>query len=464
MFDLAKAFNASYNPVSGLYTRKDHLLKLVPRHLTDLRKKIHKLVKDNRYPAKLIVKILTEGYPNCPCCHKPITSPNMSGAKRDEFTKTCGRDQCLRWYLQQGSAYGKALQAKSKSGVKGLVKPYMTVVKENSFSFTIRCSRLHRLHERNRYNAFRHCTCSKGEKVRDTRAANQEFEKNARVTALRANLPSTLKLVKVHAKQSKVDLKCSDCGKTQTKWLCTASGWKCGCEKQTRMRPYWDSIKQDTHDRVRAHLKSLKAELIKVTDEGYLVRCKCGVEFIPNQPLYLKYGCVSCAAKDASPARRAASKATCLERYGVEYAIQYAPIQDKVIASGYKVKSYKLGNRTVKVRGYEPQALDYILAKGIAPKHIFVGHGVPTVRYKYKGIDRVYFPDILLRAPGKRDMLVEVKSTWTLQLDTAKILMKKKAAEAAGYAFTLLVMTQDGVRLDTDKELKRCRKLLKAKC
>ncbi len=463
MFDLAKAFNATYNPASGLYIRKDRLVSLIPDHEVALKAQVRKLIKT--YPAKLTVKILTEGYPSCPCCGRNITKPNMSGAQRDEFIKTCGRTSCQRWYLQQGSDFAKNLQHKAKAGFEESLQPYMRVIEENAFSFIVECTRCGRTRKRTQANATAHCSCSKGASVRDTRALNNAAEKKAKVRNIKATLPKSLRITKVHKKKSVVDIHCSDCGVTQTKPLCLIQGWACGCRKQERMAAHWESVKDDTLKRTRQHLRSLGLRYIGQADTGeYLVRCKCGKEFVPNQPLMLKVGCRSCSTKETASERVKRSRRTCLERYGVEYPAQHGPIMQKMVNSGYRAKPYSLGDRVVNVRGYEPQALDWLLARGINPKHIFAGGvGISAIPYRFQGRTRYYFPDILLKAKGKKPTLIEVKSTWTLKLNLAMNLAKKRAAEKAGYTFHLFVMAQDGTRLDTNKEITKCRKSLKAK-
>lgn len=461
MFNLANAFNATYNPVSGLYLRKDRLLSIIPECETALRKQVVKLIKV--YPAKLVVKVLTEGYPDCPCCGKKITKPNMSGNKRDEFIKTCGRKSCQRWYIQQGSDFARDLQTKAQAGFKDQLQPYMRIVSENAFNFTVECSRCGRVRERTQANAGAHCSCSKGASVRDTRALNSEAEKKSRLRAIREDLPASLKITKVHPKKFVVDIKCSDCGTTQTKHLCTLPTWRCGCRKQERLEGHWASIRDDTLQRTRKHLRNLGLKYLGQTDSGkYLVRCKCGQEFVPNQPLMLKVGCKSCSVKHTAPVRIAKSKETCLERYGVEYVAQHGPIHQKMVNAGYRAKPYSLAGRVVNVRGYEPQALDWLIARGIDPKHINAGSkGISAIPYKFQDRTHYYFPDILLKAKGKRSTLIEVKSTWTLKLDLARNLAKKRAAEKAGYTFHFFVMTHDGRRLDTNKEITKCKKLLK---
>ena len=463
MFDLAKAFADSYNPTTGLYARKDHLVKLVPEYMTELRAKIARLTK--KYTAKLTVTILTTGFPSCPHCGKPITKPNMSGDKRDEFIKTCGARRCQQWYQSQGSDHGKELKRIAKEGFRDLLPPYFSIVEEKTFSFVVKCSKCGAVKTRNIASAHRHCTCSKGEAILDVRAANRADEKARRLKELKEYLPKEAKVVKVYPQQLRVDIHCSKCGRTQTKWLVDAIKWRCGCGRLDTLEKHWVTMREAKAARIKRHFRSLGIKYLGLTDYGRVrAQCSCGKIFVPNQPMMLKAGCRSCGVRHNSTERLAKRKRTSLARYGVEYPSQHPDIHEKALNSGYKTRPYLLMGKTYNLRGYEPQAVDYLIARGISPRHIKVtGMGVPSIPYTYKGRSHVYFPDILLRAKGKRVTLIEVKSTYTITQDTPRILAKKRAAERAGYVFHFLIMKADGTRLDTKKELRRCRKLLTAK-
>jgi hypothetical protein len=135
-----------------------------------------------------------------------------------------------------------------------------------------------------------------------------------------------------------------------------------------------------------------------------------------------------------------------LRCYGVEHPSQSAILADK--NRSYKRKAYVLGNSTVLVQGYEPQALDYILAEhNVKPEDIVCGVGsdVPTVKwYDIKGMLHVYRPDIFI---PKFNRLIEVKSVYTLKLSRSSLKHKAAACNDLGYKFTLLVMDGSGNRL-----------------
>jgi hypothetical protein len=108
----------------------------------------------------------------------------------------------------------------------------------------------------------------------------------------------------------------------------------------------------------------------------------------------------------------------------------------KLSTTRFDFKTVSLGKRKVRVQGYEPEAIEWILAKGVAPEKIqvFSEGTVPEIPYKHKRKNRVYRPDLRV---GKR--IVEVKSLWTLLIALEINKAKAQACIDAGYEYRLLV-------------------------
>ena len=124
----------------------------------------------------------------------------------------------------------------------------------------------------------------------------------------------------------------------------------------------------------------------------------------------------------------------------------------------YRQYDAKVGDRQVKVQGYEPQAIEYLTTElGISPDDIRCeeefGNGL-DIRYKYRGKMRTYFPDIYVIS---KRLIVEVKSVHTLGLNHNKqrgFSMTKAKAIAChekGYKFMLLLLDKKGRRLRMPK-------------
>ena len=116
-----------------------------------------------------------------------------------------------------------------------------------------------------------------------------------------------------------------------------------------------------------------------------------------------------------------------------------------------RMKSVRLGNKDVLVRGYEDRAIEYMLTL-FKPKQINVHNEkqVPNIAYTFRGSNRTYFPDMYV---PHINTLVEVKSTSTIGLlgnwFNAKpselfynTRAKARAVIAEGYKFKLLIMTE----------------------
>lgn len=108
----------------------------------------------------------------------------------------------------------------------------------------------------------------------------------------------------------------------------------------------------------------------------------------------------------------------------------------------YSRKPYKLGRRTVHLQGYEPQALDLLLAQGFKPQQIATttAEGVPIIPYTFEGKARTYRPDFFIE---EQNLVIEVKSDYTWELQRKKNVAKLKAARAH-YDVWLLILHDDG--------------------
>lgn len=107
----------------------------------------------------------------------------------------------------------------------------------------------------------------------------------------------------------------------------------------------------------------------------------------------------------------------------------------------FPLKNINLNGQKVKVRGFEPQAIKYLIRhKKIDPNKIKVSisHKIPPINYKYNGKIHNYFPDIQVD-----NTLIEVKSSYTLLYDLDRNKIKAKACIAKGFKFKFIVPDKD---------------------
>lgn len=151
------------------------------------------------------------------------------------------------------------------------------------------------------------------------------------------------------------------------------------------------------------------------------------------------YG-VSNPLKSAECRERA--RETNLLKYGVEYPMQ----SPEVFGKSNKIRKKRFilpSGEEVFVQGYEPYAIEALLNAGYSESDILVKHR-KSFRYEFEGKTKTYHPDIVIKSESR---VIEVKSSYTLKLDT-RLNLKRKAVESAGFIFDLWVLSTKGQRLD----------------
>lgn len=129
-------------------------------------------------------------------------------------------------------------------------------------------------------------------------------------------------------------------------------------------------------------------------------------------------------------------KETMVEKYGVEYALQNATLQSKHTQSCYYKKEYvwKTGEVSI-VMGCEPIVLSELELQGYTYDDIMIENDLkPIIWYEYEGKQHRYFPDFFI---PKENLIIEVKSEWTLEKQKKKNEAKFKAVKEAGFNFRL---------------------------
>jgi hypothetical protein len=137
---------------------------------------------------------------------------------------------------------------------------------------------------------------------------------------------------------------------------------------------------------------------------------------------------------------------TCIEKYGGHHN-QNREVQIKAEQNSYKFKEFTMpSGRTLKYQGYENLAIIDLL-KTYEEKDINIGRAeVPIIKYISDEKERVYFPDIYVKSINK---IIEVKSEWTIKLQSARIDDRAKAVKEAGYAFEVWVYSNKKIRTET---------------
>jgi len=119
---------------------------------------------------------------------------------------------------------------------------------------------------------------------------------------------------------------------------------------------------------------------------------------------------------------------------------------DKIIRSSKSYRKYKMPSGTIRnVQGYEPFALDVLLKEYTEEQIKSERHEVPRIQYTHNDKPRYYFPDIYI---PHRNLIIEVKSTWTYQLDVVVNKAKEEATKQQGYLYEVWMFDNKGVRVN----------------
>jgi len=161
----------------------------------------------------------------------------------------------------------------------------------------------------------------------------------------------------------------------------------------------------------------------------------------------LRYGCDSYSKTDEFKDRY---EMTSIDRYGVRHPMQNPVIADKQTKSAYKYKKYKLpSGKEINIQGYENFSMDLMIKEHSEEDIITDRNDVPEIWYLHDNKKRRYYPDLFIKS---LNLVVEVKSDYTVDLNPFVDELKKKATLNAGYNFLKQVFNSKGKLAYEEKE------------
>ena len=147
-----------------------------------------------------------------------------------------------------------------------------------------------------------------------------------------------------------------------------------------------------------------------------------------------------------NPFQMQSTKDILLSKYGFDNAAKNIKVKNKMSKSAinrqlenknlsYKRKQYQFkSGKIILVQGYEPFAIDLLLSQGINEDDIKTGKDCPKIIYNDHNR---YLPDIFIES---LNLLIEVKSEWTFNIDKEKNLLKQKSSIDSGYNHEIWIM------------------------
>lgn len=139
-----------------------------------------------------------------------------------------------------------------------------------------------------------------------------------------------------------------------------------------------------------------------------------------------------------------------LDTYGVEYPQQVPEFFEKNQKASLKLKPYTLpSGKEVQIQGYENHALDKLL-QTYQEEDLTIGASlVPKIIYTYQQKTKRYYPDIYIL---KDNLIIEVKSTYTLKRELEKNLAKRRACIEQGYDFKFWIFHRGQLIQEVNKD------------
>lgn len=116
--------------------------------------------------------------------------------------------------------------------------------------------------------------------------------------------------------------------------------------------------------------------------------------------------------------------------------------QRKCIDGSWCIKNYKLpSGKIIKLRGYEPNYLDYVFNNNIY-KEDEIDYAPKRIKYYYNNKLHHYYPDFYIK---KHNLIIEIKSSWILKKQgSIKNKAKEIGALSLGFNYKLILDNQFG--------------------
>jgi len=142
---------------------------------------------------------------------------------------------------------------------------------------------------------------------------------------------------------------------------------------------------------------------------------------------------------------------TNLEKYGKRHPMQNAEYSERISKSSYSIKPYKMpSGKVLMIQGFENFGLDDLLNKEKIDEGDIINDRkkVPEVWYIDCNMKlRRHYVDFYIPSQNR---CIEIKSSWTFEINKEKVLAKQKAAIEKGMIYEIWIYNEFGKRLDND--------------
>jgi hypothetical protein len=247
------------------------------------------------------------------------------------------------------------------------------------------------------------------------------FEKARQTTRERFGVDYALQTEESRAKQRQTNLERYGVEYLQSRNMQEQS-------KQTCLEKYGVEYVMQSND-IKARMVATHTDLY-----GGMLRGSPSIRGQIERTTLKRYG-----VKNISTITRDKAKATCVRRYGVEFAMQNPTIYEQQRKSAFRRKLFVFpsGHKEY-LHGYEPMVILDLLKAGIPEEEIITSaRKMPKITYQTSdGKTHRYYPDIYL---PRYNMFIEVKSIYTYRANKDINLLKRKACIDAGFRFNFAI-------------------------
>ncbi len=143
------------------------------------------------------------------------------------------------------------------------------------------------------------------------------------------------------------------------------------------------------------------------------------------------------------------SKETSLKKYGFEYPMQNSELFVRTVFRRKKVITPS--GLELFLQGYEPIVYVELLKYFDELEIITDNTKMPKILYNYKRKKKRYFPDIFLPLIN---LVIEVKSMYTYQVDIEKNELKRQAVVDSGIDFEFIILEEDRIDESTSRRIR----------
>lgn len=139
-------------------------------------------------------------------------------------------------------------------------------------------------------------------------------------------------------------------------------------------------------------------------------------------------------------------KKTMIEKYGVEHPMHLKEFFDKVQKTSFLRKEFTLpSGKKIFLQGNEPFCLNILLKQYKEDEILHGFNNMPKFIYKMDDKIKRYYPDFYIPS---QNLIIEVKSLYTYNLELEQNILKEKSVLDMGYKYQLYFFNSKGTQIN----------------